>query len=222
MLSVTIASVCVPRKIMDYTVTCLEWTTSTNISYCVFILLKSLPPGALEKSSITDQISFLTPTSMSLRQRLSGILIITVCPFPRQGCFLSVLPVVSTCTGVSGQHPTEIRLRFADVFVSPSKVFSSLTMETGFLSTLPENGFYEDHTTLVMILCTLKQSFPYQLLLSQCWGPCDILHLTIHTETCSRKRHTEGKTPRYVKFWYPCRDWLGLRWSSEDPYTPGL
>ena len=37
-------------------------------------LLKSLPPGALEKSSITDQISFLTPVSMSLRQNCSNIL----------------------------------------------------------------------------------------------------------------------------------------------------
>jgi hypothetical protein len=35
----------------------LEPTSSTNISYCVFIFLKSLPPGALEKSSITDQKS---------------------------------------------------------------------------------------------------------------------------------------------------------------------
>ena len=45
MSSVTITSVCVPRKIMDYTFTCLEPTVSTNISYCAFILIKSLPPG---------------------------------------------------------------------------------------------------------------------------------------------------------------------------------
>ncbi len=51
MLSVTIVSVCVPRKIMDYTVTFLDPTSSTNISYCTFILLKSLPPGVLEKYS---------------------------------------------------------------------------------------------------------------------------------------------------------------------------
>jgi hypothetical protein len=29
---------------------------------------------------------------------------------------------------------------------------------------------------LVVILCKLQQSFPYQLLLFQCWGPCGILH----------------------------------------------
>ncbi len=79
-----------------------------------------------------------------------------------------------------------------------------------------------DHVTLVVILCTLQQSFPYQLLLFQCWGPCCILHWTIHTETWSHKRYTEGKTPKHSKFWYPCRDWLGWRCSSEDPYTPGL
>lgn len=56
-----------------YTVTCLEPTASTNISYCAFILLKSLPPGAFEKSSITDQTSFLTSPSMSLRQNCLSI-----------------------------------------------------------------------------------------------------------------------------------------------------
>jgi hypothetical protein len=43
-----------------------------------------------------------------------------------------------------------------------------------------------------------------------------------HTDTFSRKRHTECKLPWHTKCWYPCRDWLGSRWSSEDPYTPGL
>ena len=65
--------VCVPRKIMDHTVTCLESTTSTNISYCVFILMKYLTPGSLEKSSITDHISLLTPASMFLRQNCLSI-----------------------------------------------------------------------------------------------------------------------------------------------------
>ena len=72
MLSVTIVSLFVPRKNMDYCVTSLETTTSTNIVYYVFILFKSLTPGAFEKSSITDQISLLTPSSISLRQ-YSGI-----------------------------------------------------------------------------------------------------------------------------------------------------
>ena len=52
--------------------------------------------------------------------------------------------------------------------------------------------------------------------------PCDILHCTLHTETCSRKKLTQGKTPRHSKISYPCREWLELRCSSEDPYTPGL
>jgi hypothetical protein len=75
---------------------------------------------------------------------------------------------------VSAQPPTEIRLRFADAFASASKVFCRAMR--GCLPALPENGSYEDHATLVVILCTLQQSFPYRLLLFQCWGPCGILH----------------------------------------------
>jgi hypothetical protein len=71
----------------------------------------------------------------------------------------SALPAVSTCTGVSAQPPTEIRLRFADVFASVSKVFFVAGHSSRILPALPENGFYEDHATLVVILCTLQQSF---------------------------------------------------------------
>ncbi len=105
-----------------------------------------------------------------------GVLISTVCPLPRHGRFPSALPAASTCTGVSAQPPTDIRLRFADTFASASKFFCRLPCESGFLPALPENGFYEDHETLVVILCTLQQSFPYQLLLFQCLGPCGILN----------------------------------------------
>ncbi len=34
--------------------------------------------------------------------------------------------------------------------------------------------------------------------------------------------NTQGKLPGHTKFWYPSRDWLGWRCSSEDPYTSGL
>ncbi len=57
-----------------------------------------------------------------------GVLIRTVCPLPRHGRFPSAVPATSTCTGVSAQPPTEIRLRFADAFASSSKVFLSLVM----------------------------------------------------------------------------------------------
>jgi hypothetical protein len=107
-----------------------------------------------------------------------GVLISTVCPLPRHGRFPSALPASSTCTGVSAQPPTEIRLRFADAFASGSKVFCHVMR--GCQSALPENGSYEDHATLVVILFfTLQQSFPYRLLLFQCWGPCGILKLLI-------------------------------------------
>jgi hypothetical protein len=58
---------------------------------------------------------------------------------------------------------------------SSSKVCLSLVMCPGFLPPLPRNVFYEDHTMLVVILCTVRQSFPCQLLF-QCWDPYDILH----------------------------------------------
>jgi hypothetical protein len=34
--------------------------------------------------------------------------------------------------------------------------------------------------------------------------------------------NTQGKLWGHTKFWYPSRDWLGWRCSSEDPYTSGL
>jgi hypothetical protein len=77
-----------------------------------------------------------------------GVLISTVCPLPRHGRFPSALPAASTCTGVSAQPPTEIRLRFADAFASASKVFCRAMR--GCLPALPENGSYQDHATLVV------------------------------------------------------------------------
>ncbi len=91
----------------------------------------------------------------------------------------------------------------------------------GFLPALPRNVFYEDRAMLVVILCTVRQSFPFQLLF-QCWDPYDILHWTFHTDTFCHNKHTQGKLPGHTKFWYPCRDWLGWTCSSEDPCTSGL
>ncbi len=54
-------------------------------------------------------------------------------------------------------------------------VFCRSSCERGFLTTLPKNAFDEDHTMLVVILCTVRQSFPCQLFF-KCWGPCVILH----------------------------------------------
>jgi hypothetical protein len=103
-------------------------------------LLKSLPPGALEKSSITDQISFLTPTPTVPQLSVH-------CPSTvRSGCIGKTEPSVPFC-----RHVTFDRHRVIGIQI-----------------------------------------------------------------------HTQGKTPRHVKFLYPCRDWFGWRCSSEDPYTPGL
>ena len=58
MLLVTIVSVCVPRKIMDYTVTWLEITTSTNISREVNEIgrIRDLGGGVWLSSDVTLQM----------------------------------------------------------------------------------------------------------------------------------------------------------------------
>ncbi len=73
MLSGTIGTVI--HNLMWYTYwnTCFDPKASTKREYCDFSLLKSWPPGALEKSSITDQISVLTPWSICLRQNCLSI-----------------------------------------------------------------------------------------------------------------------------------------------------
>jgi hypothetical protein len=70
------------------------------------------------------------------------------------------------------------------------------------------------HTMLVVILDTVWQSFPCQLLL-QCCDPYDILHCTFHTDTFWLNKHAQGKFPGHTKFWYPSRDWLGWRFCQK-------
>ena len=55
---------------------------------------------------------------------------------------------------------------------------------------LPKNGFYSGHAMLIVILHTLRQPFPCQLLLSKCWGPCDIRRKPPPTDTFFHKRHS--------------------------------
>ena len=63
---------------------------------------------------------------------------------------------------------------------------------------LPRNGFCSGHAMLIVILHTLRQHFPCQLLLSKCWGPCDIRRKPPPTDTSFHKRHTQGKLPESV------------------------
>jgi hypothetical protein len=58
---------------------------------------------------------------------------------------------------------------------------------------LSKNGFYSGYVMLIVILHTLRQPFPFQLLLSKCWGPCDIRSNPPPTDTIFHKRHTQGK-----------------------------
>ncbi len=92
-----------------------------------------------------------------------------------------------------------------------------------YVPTLTKNGFYEDHTMLIVTLCTLWQSFPYQFLF-QCWGPCDIRPwpTSCHTNTFCHKRHTHGKTPSHTKFSYPCHYWYTLGWSGRNDCKPSI
>ncbi len=57
-------------------------------------------------------------------------------------------------------------------------------------SALPKKGFYSGHVMLIVILHTLRQPFPCQLLLSTCWGPCDIRRKPPPTDTFFQKRHS--------------------------------
>ena len=141
-----------------------DYTASTNISYCAFILLKSLSPGALEKSSITDQISFLTPPSMSLRQNCSNIL---------QTQFGSVSSSAQSarCRDMGAFHRHYLLHRHAQeclynlqpksgcvLPMDPlleAKCFCRSPCVCGFLPTLPRNVFYENRTMLVVILYTV-------------------------------------------------------------------
>jgi hypothetical protein len=63
-----------------------------------------------------------------------------------------------------------------------------------FRTVLPKNGFYSDHVMLIVILHTLRQPFPFQLLISKCWGPCDIRRKSPVTDTFFHKRHTQGSS----------------------------
>jgi hypothetical protein len=110
-----------------------------------------LPPGDLAKSSITDQISFLIPTSMSLRDMDPG-----GCPHHHS---LSVAETWSFSIGItccyeiqrsvcttSNRH--QISICRCKHFLKESVL--SLVI-CGFLSALPRNVFYEDHTIFYLI-----------------------------------------------------------------------
>ncbi len=85
---------------------------------------------------------------------------------------------------------------------------------------LSKNGFYSGHTMLIVILHTLRQPFPCQLLLSKCWGPCDIWRKPPVIDTFFHKRHTQGKLLKSTMSWSPCRVRFRWRCLSEDRYTP--
>ncbi len=133
MLSVMIPSVCVPRKIIDYTVTYLEPTSSMS--------LRDMDPGGCPHHH-----------SLSVPETWSFSIGITCCYEIQR----------SVCT-TSNRH--QISIYRCKHFLKESVL--SLVI-CGFLSALPRNVFYEDHTMLVVILCTVRQSFPCQLLF-QCW-----------------------------------------------------
>ncbi len=67
------------------------------------------------------------------------------------------------------------------------------------------NGFYSGHVMLIVILHTLWQPFPSQLLFSKCWGKCDNRRKPVPTDMFFHKRHTQGKFPESVMSWIPCR-----------------
>jgi hypothetical protein len=116
---------------------------------------KSLPPGALTKSSTTDQISFLTPASMSLRQHCLSIAKALECTGTMMGAFHR--------NYLLQRDPQECRHNLPPTTGSvlpmhallQTKSFCRSSCASGFLPELPRNVFYEDHSMLVVILCTV-------------------------------------------------------------------
>jgi hypothetical protein len=127
----------------------------------------------------------------------------------------------STSTGVSAQPPTDIRLCFDDEFVSVIKVCLSLVVcsrifayssKKRFLWGPHDVGCDSFHGVTVLFLAS--------------WFSNVGIHMTFYIEPFIPIHfatiNTQGKFPGHNKFWYPSRDWLGWRWSSENPFTTGL
>ena len=174
-LSVTIESVCVPRKTIPdnllITSSSKRYYTPNVVSHdCVSMCTEEDHSSVI----ITGGRPFLIITSLqhSTNSEWVGVLVNTVCPLSRhqhyllerdpQECFHNLQPTTGSVL------PMQPLLEAKSFCHSPSG--------HRFLTALPRNGSDEDHTMLVVILCTLLQSFPYQLGLFQCWGPCGILH----------------------------------------------
>ncbi len=99
-------------------------------------------------------------------------------------------PGTTRSKDLSTQPPNKIRLCFPDATTSWNKVFLSFDMHVRISVCTTKERFYEDHTMLEVILCTVWQSFPYQLFF-QCWDPYDFLHWIFHTDTvCHNKTHS--------------------------------
>jgi hypothetical protein len=150
-----------------------------------------------------------------------GYFVSTVSPLPRYWRFTSALPSPHRSTTLSEYPPTTIRLSFFDVSVDVRKDFLS-------------------HYILVRIsVCTVKKRVLFGtrdvdcdsvhtettlslLLLSKCWGPCDIRRKSPVADTFFHKRHIQGKLLESDMSWRPCRVRLHWRCSSEDRCTPIL
>jgi hypothetical protein len=186
---------------MDYTFTCLESTVSTNISYCVFILIKSLSPGVLEKSSITDQISqypswhrYPCPSDkivcplqkqVSVRENEKhSTSSWTRCTTLSEDCFVQTLDGLR----VSVQPPTNNRFRFVDEVFYVSQMLMSHSLYTytclnqkRFLWGPLDVGSDSLHTVTVL-------SLPVDFCI-----PCsNILHWTFHNDTFWHNEDTQG------------------------------
>ncbi len=122
-----------------------------------FRLAQILAPRSLRKI-LTRQFLIITSLQHSTNSTWVGVLISTVCPLSRHGRFPSVLPAASTSTGVSNTTSNRNQVAFCRCIRFCKESIFVTGHARGFPSGLPENGFYEDHTTLVVILC--RNLFP--------------------------------------------------------------
>jgi hypothetical protein len=88
-------------------------------------------------------------------------------------------------------------------------------------SALSKNGFYSDHAMLIVILHTLRQPFPCQLLLSKCWGPCDIRRKPPPTDTFPEKKLRLTRSDLFVhKYYVQLLFHDEVRFSCISPTSP--
>jgi hypothetical protein len=132
----------------------------------------SLFPSAVPLPIHTDVWPMWEVVTRDLRKRGSStrtggrpFLIMSSLQHSTNLAWVGVLISITLCNEIqrsvcTTSTETELSLRFAEDPLLEVTCFCHSTCMRGFLTALPRNVFYEDHAMLVVILCTVRQSFP--------------------------------------------------------------